>query len=60
MVKSEILLKIPMPLNIKNFTQRAHGLRSGDVIIKDERTFIINQIHYDGYGPGKCINKLKE
>lgn len=43
----------PAERNVGPFSQLAHGLKSGDIIIKDAKTFYIPNLHYDGFGPGE-------
>ncbi|XP_017783559.1 PREDICTED: uncharacterized protein LOC108567537 [Nicrophorus vespilloides] len=33
------------------FSQLAHGLKSGPILILDEKTFFVTNLHYDGKGP---------
>ena len=36
---------------LPEFKRYAHGLRSGNITILDEKTFYIPNLHYDGKGP---------
>ncbi|CAG0884477.1 unnamed protein product [Darwinula stevensoni] len=44
-------LRIPKKEVLTEFSRLAHGLRSGNVTVLDERTFYIPNLHYDGAGP---------
>ncbi|KAI8506560.1 hypothetical protein Bbelb_159870 [Branchiostoma belcheri] len=41
----------PRPRNVGEFSRRQHGVRSGEVTITDAKTFNIQNLHYDGFGP---------
>ncbi|CAH1784589.1 unnamed protein product [Owenia fusiformis] len=41
----------PQAKSIGQFSELAHGLRSGEVVILDEKTLMVNNLHYDGQGP---------
>ncbi|XP_065556383.1 protein Skeletor, isoforms B/C-like isoform X2 [Artemia franciscana] len=41
----------PMPQTLPEFKRFAHGVRSGNVTILDEKTIYIPNLHYDGEGP---------
>ena len=40
-----------MPQTLPEFKRFAHGVRSGNVTILDEKTIYIPNLHYDGEGP---------
>ena len=44
--------RIPAPVTIGAFTQRAHQVSSGAVTVLDDRTIEIKNFNYDGNGPG--------
>lgn len=41
----------PGPHVLPSFSRLAHGVRSGDVVVTDEKTLVINNLFYDGQGP---------
>ncbi|CAG7681730.1 unnamed protein product [Allacma fusca] len=43
--------KSPSAKLLPGFVSFAHGVRSGNVIIKDTRTILIKSLYYDGAGP---------
>ncbi|XP_026669797.1 protein Skeletor, isoforms B/C isoform X2 [Ceratina calcarata] len=44
-------LKVPKTRTLPEFSRLAHGLRSGNITILDEKTIYIPNLHYDGAGP---------
>ena len=51
---------MPGPVSVGEFSRAAHGVRSGDVTVLDKRTIRIEDLHYDGLGPGEYWCKVSE
>ncbi|XP_064465590.1 protein Skeletor, isoforms B/C-like [Ornithodoros turicata] len=43
--------QLPKEQVLTGFTNGAHGVRSGPIVLKDSRTVFIPSLHYDGAGP---------
>ena len=48
-------LVIPAARELGQFSRLAHGVRSGTVTILDPKTIRIEDLHYDGAGPGRIL-----
>ena len=44
--------EVPKEKNLGPLSSLAHGVRSGDVIVKNSKTIYISELYYDGAGPG--------
>ncbi|KAG8175030.1 hypothetical protein JTE90_003214 [Oedothorax gibbosus] len=42
---------LPKEANLGPLSSLAHGVRSGNVVVKDSKTISISNLHYDGAGP---------
>lgn len=42
----------PKERNLGSMSSIAHGIRSGNVVVKNSKTIHISELYYDGAGPG--------
>ena len=56
MIPETFMFREPEPLNIGEFSRKGHGVRSDNATILNARTILIENLHYDGLGPGNIIN----
>ena len=49
-------VELPASKIIGTFERRAHQVSSGPVTVITDRTIMIADFTYDGFGPGSCLN----